>query len=129
MERANAMQKKIVELLNKRDAAGYAALYTADGVVIGPDGSLATGHAAIEASEVAALKAWGDAKFATVTKEARAIGNGVIWTVLDSTIDGKGPNGPIALHSHVLNMYVLDGKDWKIAVSSIGLNPARPAQR
>ena len=122
---ATAMQKRVADVINKKDAAGYAALYTADGVFVGPDGNSAKGAAAIAAVQTGTFKAWGDYKFAATTREARAIGNRV-WAILDATIDGKGPNGPIAIRAHVLNVYVPDGKGWKIAVTSIGLNVTPP---
>ena len=131
MKEAKLLEKKVTEVVNKKDAAGYAALYTSNGIFLAPDGSSSKGHAAIEALQAATFKAWGDYKFAVVTKDAGTIGNG-IWTIDEATIDGKGPNGPISIRSHVLNILVPQGKDWKIAVTSVGLNvtpPGMPPQR
>jgi uncharacterized protein (TIGR02246 family) len=125
MEAATAMAKKVTDAINKKDAAGYAALYTSDGVFVGPDGKAVKGAAAITALQAATFKAWGDFKFSATTQEARATGNRV-WAIVDATIDGKGPNGPISLRSHVLNVYVPEGKGWKIAVTSVGLNVTPP---
>jgi uncharacterized protein (TIGR02246 family) len=125
MERAAAMEKTIVDAFNKKDAAALAALYTRSAVFVGPDGKAVTGRAAIEATEASTLKAWGDFKFTGEVKEAHAVGNG-FWAIFDSSVDGNGPNGPVKVRSHVLNVFVPVGKDWKVAVTSIGANVPPP---
>lgn len=131
MARAVAIEKNIVELFNKRDAAGLAAHYTRDGIYVGPDGKPVTGRAAIEAAYAASFKAWGDFKFTGEVKAARAVG-GAFWTLVEATVDGKGPAGPIALRSHVVNVVVPAGRDWRIQIGSVGPNvspPSAPTQR
>ena len=125
MAREAAMAKKVAELFNKKDAAGLAALYTSDGIFVAPTGQVAKGHAAIEAAEAATIKAWGDFTFSGVAKEAGTVGNGS-WGLLDLTINAKGPSGAMTTHSHSLNVLVREGKEWKIAVTSVGSNVAPP---
>ena len=131
MARETAMGKKVSELFNKKDAAGLAALYTSNGVFIDPTGKVSRGRAAIEATEAATIKAWGDFTFTGVAKEAGTVGNGS-WGLIDVTVNAKGANGPMTTHSHSLNVLVREGKEWKIAVTSVGANvapPGAPPQR
>lgn len=127
MSQAVAFQKRLVELFNKRDAAGIAALYTSNAIFIDPAGNIVKGRASIENAEANIMKAWGDFKFASTVTEAGAVGSN-IWLTADSTIDGKGPNGPFTLHVHSLNIAVHEGKDWKVAATSLGADLAPPGE-
>src|SRR6185437_1209020 len=131
MARETEMGKKVSELFNKKDAAGLAALYTTNGIFIDPTGKVARGRAEIEAAEAATIKAWGDFTFNWAAKDAGVVGNGS-WGLIDVTVNAKGANGPMTVRSHSLNVLVPVGKEWKIAVTSIGANvPAAgaPPQR
>ncbi|HXQ52620.1 MAG TPA: nuclear transport factor 2 family protein [Stellaceae bacterium] len=130
MEHAAAIEKMIVDNFNKKNAAGIAALYASNALFVGPDGKTYTGRAAVEADEADTIKAWGDFKFVGEVKEAHAVGNG-IWALMSSAVDGNGPNGPVKVRSHVVNVIVPEGKGWKIVLTSIGANvppPAAPAK-
>jgi uncharacterized protein (TIGR02246 family) len=126
MARAVAIEKAIVELFNKKDAAGLAAHYTSDGIYVGPDGKPVTGRAAIEAAYAASFKAWGDFNFAGEVKAARAVG-GAFWTLVEATVDRKGSAAPMTLRSHVVSVLVPAGRDWKIQLASIGPNVSPPS--
>lgn len=125
MAQAVAWQKHVADVFNTHSAASVAALYSADAVFVDPSGNAVTGRPAIEAVEVATFKAWGDFKFASTIKEARAIGNGV-WFTFETTVDAKATNGPFIVRLHGLNVLVRQGKDWKIAVTSLGVNLPPP---
>lgn len=125
MKHAQAVAKKTVDAFNARDAAAVAALDLPNGVSVGPDGNIVKGRAAIQAMYENIFKAWGDFKFTFLAKEAGQTGNGY-WAVFDSTVDFKGPNGPVSLHTHDLGVLVPQGKEWKFAVISIGANLPPP---
>jgi uncharacterized protein (TIGR02246 family) len=125
MERASALEKGVVAAINKKDPAAIAAMYTGNGVVVGPDGKMITGRAAIQAYYTNNFKVWGDFKFEGEVTEAHAVGSG-IWMVLATRIDGNGPAGPIKLRSHVVNVAVPAGKGWKVELTSVGANVAPP---
>jgi uncharacterized protein (TIGR02246 family) len=130
MARAAATEKQIVDLFNKKDAAGLAAHFTSDGVFVGTDGKTATGKAATEAAYAETFKAFGDFKYSAEVKAAHAIGKGY-WMLVEASVERKGPNGPISIRSHVVYVVVPAGKDWKIEMASIGANvpPGGPPQR
>jgi len=122
MERANALEKKVIAGFNNKDAAAVAALYTADAVFVGVDGAAVTGPAAIQAVDAGTIKAWGNNfKYTAVVKEARPLGN-AIWTVVDARTEINGT----ATTSHVFNIFVPQGKDWKILATSVGRNAPPP---
>jgi ketosteroid isomerase-like protein len=125
MKRADAMEKKIVDAFNKKDPAALANLYTDNAVFVGPDGKALMGHAAIQQDEADTIKAWGDFTFKGELKEAGAFGRG-FWGLYEASVDGNGPHGPVKVRSHVLNLFVPVGKDWKIVVTSIGANVQPP---
>lgn len=126
MAQAIAWQKRVVDVFNTRDPAGVAALYAADAVFVDPSDKVAKGRAAIAAAEAASFKAWGDFTFASTVKEAHAVGKG-FWFTFDTTIDAKGASGPFTVRLHGLNVVVRQGKERKIAATSLGLNPPPPA--
>lgn len=126
MTTAQAVEKQVVELFNKKDAAALAARYTSDGVYISPDGKAAVGNAAIEAAYANTMKAWGNFKFSGEVQKAHAVGNGY-WSYTIATVDGNGASGPIKSRSHVLTVIVPAGKSWKIAITSIGADVSPPS--
>lgn len=131
MAQAVAWQKHVVDVFNTHSAAAVAALYATDAVFVDPTGKAVKGRAAVETAEVASFKLWGDFKFASTITEARAIGSG-LWFTFETVIDAKGTNGPFVVRLHGLNVLAREGKDWKIAVTSLGANlPAAgaPPQR
>ena len=122
MTRAAAIEKKVIEGFSKRDPAALADLYTPDAVFVGVDGVAATGRAAIQEVEAGTIKAWGNNfKYTAVLKEARPIGNG-IWAIVDAATEINGTT----TRSHVFNIFVPQGKDWKILATSIGRNAPPP---
>ena len=122
MERAAAIEKKIVDGFAKKDPAALADLYTSNAVFVGIDGVVARGHAAILAAEAGTIKGWGNNfKYNTVVKEAYPIGN-AIWAIADATVEINGT----ASSSHVFNIFVRQGKDWKILATSVGRNVPPP---
>jgi ketosteroid isomerase-like protein len=121
LEHATALEKMIVDAFNKKDAAGLAALYTSNALFVAPDGKTYRGRAEIEKDEANTIKAWGDFKFAGEVIEAHAVGSG-FWAVFSSSVDGNGPNGPVKVRSHVVNVVVPVGKGWKVVMTSIGAN-------
>ena len=125
MARAVAQQKMLVDLVNKGDAAGLAKAYAADGIFVDPAGAVAKGRAAIEKEQADTYKGWGNYTFTSTPKEAHAVGNGY-WYTVDTTIEIKRPNGPIITHAHGLNVMMPEGKGWKIAITSVGLNVPPP---
>jgi len=125
MAQAVEWQKRVADIFNTHSAVGVAALYASDAAFVDPSGNGVKGRAAIEAVEVATFKAWGDFKFASTIKEARAIGNG-LWFTFETTVDAKGANGPFTVRLHGLNVLVRQGKDWKIAATSLGVNLPPP---
>jgi uncharacterized protein (TIGR02246 family) len=125
IDRATFVGNRVIAAFQQKDAAQVAALYTANGVFVGPDGSVAKGRSAIEAAQAKIINAWGDYSFTAQTREAGRIGNG-IWAIADATIDSRRPTGPVTLHTHILNILVPAGHDWRIAVTSVGANVSPP---
>jgi len=130
MERASAEQKALVDSFNKRDAAGIAALYASNAVLVGPSGDISKGRAAIETTETNTIKGFGDFRFASVVKDAGAVGNG-LWFTFETTIETKGANGPLTVHVHGLSVLAREGKGWKVAATTLAANvppPGAPAR-
>jgi uncharacterized protein (TIGR02246 family) len=125
MERAKALEKAVIAAWNSKDPAKVAALDTPNAVLVAPDGKVYKGRAAIEAYYVNLFKAFGDFKFTYTAQAAGPIGNG-FWAMFDSTAESKGPNGPISRPSHVMGVFVPQGKEWKFAAISVGANVSPP---
>lgn len=126
MQNADAMTKKTVDAIVKKDAAAMANLFTTNAVFALPDGSSVKGRAAIQKTEADTFAAWGTFTFTARLKEVGSLGPRSFWALSDASIDGNGPKGPVKIRSHVLGVYVLVGKDWKIAAESIGANVTPP---
>jgi uncharacterized protein (TIGR02246 family) len=116
MQRARALAETVKAAFNQKDGAALTALYTSDGLLIGIDGSMATGPAAIAQSYSDLLKTLGDFTFDYELKEAHPFGNGV-WAVIVSSFTANFANGPTTRHTHVTEILVPVKGIWKIRMT------------
>jgi ketosteroid isomerase-like protein len=117
MQHATAMQMKVADAFNKKDAGAVGDLYTQNATFIGADGKAVTGQAAIRDADAAIIKAWGDFTFKEQPIAAGTVGQG-FWASYNSTV--TAPDGTPKMSAHVFNVYVPVGNDWKIAATTVG---------
>ena len=125
MERARAFVEQIKTDWNKKDAKALAAHFTSNGLIIGPDGKMVSGRAAIEAYYNTLIGSMGNFTFDAQPAEAHAIGSG-LWTAGASSFTITGPNGTTVRHTHVTQILVPQGKAWKIRMLHVSADVAPP---
>jgi uncharacterized protein (TIGR02246 family) len=111
--------ESVVQAHNKasqaKDAAGVAALYTRDAIMVTPDGPL-VGQAAIEKYYAESFKVvtLGSAKLDQVVMAGDAV------RLRTGTWAGvfQSPNGPIPVKGYWTTTDVLDGNTWKIRLEA-----------
>jgi uncharacterized protein (TIGR02246 family) len=128
MEHARAMAETVKAAFNRKDGAALTDLYTSDGLLIGVDGSMASGRAAIAQSYADLIQSLGDFTFDYELKEAHPVGNGV-WAVIVSSFTANFPNGPSTRHTHVSEILVPVKGAWKIRLTHASADIPLPAVR
>jgi uncharacterized protein (TIGR02246 family) len=109
VEAANA---KFVELFNKGDFAGVAALYAEDAVVLPPGSAMAKGRAAIAALWKNLASQVTDPKLTTLT--VKQLGPSSAQEIGTFSLKTKSPT-PQEVTGKYLVVWEKVGKDWKLA--------------
>jgi ketosteroid isomerase-like protein len=130
-QQIDALDKKIGDAYSSDDAAAVAALFTEDGVLVRPQGTV-YGREAIEkmyAETFQKIHLSNDITKADQSSPHRigTAGN-EIWETGEwsATLQGqKGP--PIQLKGYNAYIDVRDGDDWKIRMQIFNVTPAPPA--
>jgi uncharacterized protein (TIGR02246 family) len=122
-QEARQAAESVVEAHNqavqKKDAAGLAALYADDAFVIAPEGTIA-GRAAIQKFYEQALK---DFTSSAKLDRVQMIGEGI--RVRSGSWAGafQAANGPVQLKGYWATTDVLDRGTWKIRMESFNVSP------
>lgn len=114
------LARKWQDAYNRKDAAGIAALYTNTGVYVVGDGIL-EGHAAIQKQIEEQLRKGGHNL--TISTTRTGIAGGAVWGVGEwSAQFGDAPSS----HGFWSNVFVRDGKVWKIQMNGITMAATPP---
>lgn len=115
---ANALRQLHASLLaswNRRDAEGFAALFTSDGNVIGFDGSQMDGRGAIQQELERIFADHRPAAYVAIVREVRQLGPG---TTLLRAVAGMVPPGQMQVNPKVNAIQSLvaqqEGAHWRI---------------
>ena len=109
IEAANA---KWIELFNKGDFAGVAALYTADASAFPPGSPVVRGRQAIAAMWKGMAEKVGDPKLATV--DVKPLGPSAAREIGTFSLKTKGPNPQEVTGKYVV-IWEKVGTDWQLA--------------
>ena len=120
--------KKYEEAMNKNDAAAVAALFAEDAVQVAPEG-LFFGRQAIEKRYADGFESGHFSDNIHKSNQLHGIGD-VAWSVGEWSCTVETESDPIHLKGYRSSVYVRDGDDWKIRVSSFNIPPPSdtPAQ-
>ena len=119
--------KKYDETFNKHDAAGMAALFTEDAIVMRPASPL-TGRAEIEDMYQGAFKA-GYSNHLTTVLHIEDLGDGKAWAVGQFSAKGQGANNTIQeVHGNWGTVDERVGGEWKIRMSAWNFITPAPAE-
>jgi uncharacterized protein (TIGR02246 family) len=114
---ARDLYGRLLDAWNRRSAGDFAALFTADGNVVGFDGSPIDGREAIRAHLEQVFADHITAAYVGKVREARALAPGV---VLLRAVAGMTPPGQQELNPAVNTIQALvavrDGGEWRIAL-------------
>ena len=117
---------KYLEIYNKKDAAGVAALYAEDGVLV-PPGSIVTGKANIEKAWRAKFDA-GRSSLRYDIQQVRAEGNAV-WSIGQFSVMMPEENGTVQeRRGNFVNIYEWDGDGLKFRIHSFNFSPSPRSQ-
>jgi uncharacterized protein (TIGR02246 family) len=112
---------------NNHNAAGIAALYTKDGVLVTQAPKVVkTGQQEIEQNYKNAFDTIPHHDSATVD-ELSPLGNDAAMSVGEYHFTGQGQNGPTKINGHWTAVYVREGGTWKIRLLTAFPNPPPPA--
>jgi uncharacterized protein (TIGR02246 family) len=116
-----SLGKKYEEAMNKNDAAAVAALFAEDAVQVAPEG-LFFGRQAIEKRYADGFESGIFSDNIRKSNELNGIGD-VAWSVGEWSCTVETEDGPVHLKGYRSSMYVRDGDDWKIRVSTFNIPP------
>lgn len=112
---------KYLERYNKKDAAGVAALYAEDGVLV-PPGPMVTGKANIEKAWRATFDA-GRTGIRYDTQQVQAEGN-IVWSTGQFSVMSPEENGTLQeRRGNFVNIYEWDRDELKFRVHSFSFLP------
>jgi uncharacterized protein (TIGR02246 family) len=115
---------KYLEIYNKKDAAGLAALYTDDGLLV-PPGPITTGRQNIEKAWRAVFDA-GRTGLHYDIQQVQAEGN-VVWSVGQFTVMAPDESGVLQeRQGNFANIYQWEGDGLKFRVHAFSFLPPRP---
>jgi len=113
---------KYLEIYNKKDAAGVAALYAEDGVLV-PPGSMVTGKANIEKAWRAKFDA-GRSGLRYDIQQVKVEGNAV-WSIGQFSVTMPEENGAMQeRRGNFVNIYEWDGDGLKFRIHSFNFSPS-----
>ena len=115
---------KYLDTYNKKDAAGLAALYTEDGILV-PPGPIATGRPGIEKAWRAVFDA-GRTGLKYKIQQSRADGN-LVWSVGQFTVMAPDEKGTLQeRQGNFSNIYQWEGSELKFRVHAFNFLPSPP---
>ena len=118
-----------VENWNKHDAAGIAALYTKDGVLVTATGVVRTGPQEIEQAYQSAIKTFPRHNGQTI-EQISPLGNDADMRIGEFHLSGQGDNGPTKLDGRYTAVDVREGGTWKIRLlTAVPIPPPAQAAR
>jgi len=118
-----------VENWNKHDAAGLAALYMKDGVLVTATGVVRSGPQEIEQAYQGALKTLPQHNGQTI-EQISPLGNDADIRIGEFHPAGQGPNGPTKLDGRYTGVDVREGGTWKIRLlTAVPITPPAQAAR
>ena len=107
-----SLNDKFAQAFNKGDAAGVAALYTAEAVILPPGAEMMKGRSAIQAFWKGATEQLGDGKLTTV--DVKPLGSESAQEIGTFTFRTKGPQPQEVTGKYVV-IWEKVGGDWKLA--------------
>ena len=126
LDEFSGLATKQSEAFTNKDAAAVAALFTADGVLVAPDG-IFSGRQAIEKRYEDTFQRWPFTFFNDLRGHLKAIDN-VVWSFGEWGGTLQGETGPVPVNGHFSAIYVREGDDWKIRMLTLSQAPG-PAAR
>lgn len=117
----SALRTKHDEAIDKKDATALAALFTADAVLVTPEG-LFSGRHAIESGYADMFKRSHLTNFFGVRDQLNAIGN-ELWAVGEWWSLLQTETGPVQVGGYWSEIYVREGDSWKIRMSTFNVTP------
>ena len=118
-----------VENWNKHDAAGIAALYTQDGVLVTPTGAVRSGSQEIEQASQGVMKTFPQHNGETI-EQISPLGNDADIRIGEFHLSGQGQNGPTKLDGRYTAVDVREGGTWKIRLfTAVPMAPPANAAR
>src|SRR3954468_14167632 len=119
-----AFVAKYLDTYNRKDAAGVAALYTEDGLLV-PPGPITTGRQNIEKAWRAVFDA-GRTGLRYEIQQVQAEGN-VVWSVGRFTVRAPDESGVLQeRQGNFANIYQWEGDGLKFRVHAFNFLPPRP---
>jgi uncharacterized protein (TIGR02246 family) len=111
---------------NKQDAAGIAALYKSDGVLVTSDvKAVSNGPAEIAEHYKDVFKRGITHHDSATIDQMMPLGNNAVMLVGEYHLSGQGQSGPIKADGHYTAVDVLEGGAWKIRM--LTATPTPPA--
>jgi uncharacterized protein (TIGR02246 family) len=107
-----AVNAKWIELFNKGDFSGIAALYTADATAFPPGSAMVHGNAAIGAMWKGIAEQVGDPKIATV--DVKLLGPSAAREIGTFSLKTKGSD-PKSVTGKYVVVWEKEGNEWKLA--------------
>jgi len=117
---AESFVETFLKAAQKKDAAGLAALYTEDALLITPDGPI-SGRAAIEKWHAEGFKVF--TQEAAKLDQVEVIGDGVRWRTGTWAGTFQGPHGSLQVKGYWATTDVLRGNTWKIRMEVDNMTP------
>ncbi len=121
-----SIPKKWEAAFNKKDAAGAAALYAQDAILV-PEGPIVSGREAIQKFWSAAIQA-GFSDAVVNTDQVRVAGD-VAWGAGDWRETGPGPNHATQpFHGKWGAVFTRDGGTWGLSLDAVNTIESPPSQ-
>jgi uncharacterized protein (TIGR02246 family) len=110
-QEVHAYTGNYIERFNKNDAAAVAALFTEDGILVTPDGTV-FGRKAIEKNYAGFFQQWHPSDHVIRIDQINAVGN-LAWKVGEWNATFQGPDGPLPAKGYFASLLVREGDGWK----------------
>ena len=125
-QQIDALGSKYVEAFNKNNAAALAALFTDDGLLVGP-GSIVSGQAAIEKSYQDTFKGGTQSDQRIQTVELHGLGTDLALAAGQWSNKGPGPDNTVQEnHGNWGAVDARVGDTWKIRMLTYNVVPPPP---
>ena len=118
-----------VDNWNNHNAAGIAALYAKDGVLVTATGAVKSGPQEIEQSYQSSIKAFSRHDGQTI-EQISPLGDDADIRIGEFHLSGQGQNGPIKLDGRYTAVDVREAGTWKIRlITAVPIVPPSPAAK